>query len=636
MLLWVFVVIPLLLVYPFIYFNSKKFLDLKNSILSYVRDCNDLNDYIFQLYNKYRNLNLSNNINIGTSSFTDSSVYNFKRPYLNKITNNSYNIYNCSLHICKSANNQPFKYLLKYFNIPVEESTVVTLEAMLNDYLSVNQGKQLIIQKKQQILNDIRGNIPFIIKTFYKTKLDKKLGFHNYSFVGLTYPSYVFRYVSDGGYASTECKIELNCENIESLIQYIVDQIRYRQTAAFQRSLMTARLREQIKARDGYRCKNCGVSINDEPHLLLEVDHIIPVARGGKTEESNLQTLCWKCNRSKGTKLKSGEDYENCLLGEEIHINNEIIDVKDSSMEDLLDSSDSFGDSFGDSLIELNDLEKDKEVVHNIEECLEDANYVNADEYLESENNINVDEEVNYIDNEINEVSDSIKGDISDLSDSLDGLKDLLEELNDLEEDKEYGNPYFKDDLNYIKDLMRDEFILIGGSLGSLFLSLRNLKLLLNYLELLRNNSGDIKLWQNYLLITFELKDLVHNILTEVYKVFESLSISLKEIKGFKNEVEIVCNILDSLKLLLIYLDEKGDVSVLSEHLMTYEKIVTDYFNDIYYNEHLSIQSILRMANEDNLLDKLTPDDLTYLLIQTVDIKLRSVYADLLAKYKAK
>ena len=42
------------------------------------------------------------------------------------------------------------------------------------------------------------------------------------------------------------------------------------------------------------------------------------------------------------------------------------------------------------------------------------------------------------------------------------------------------------------------------------------------------------------------------------------------------------------------------------------------------------------MANEDNLLDKLTPDDLTYLLIQTVDIKLRSVYADLLAKYKAK
>ena len=303
MFLWVFVVIPLLLVYPFIYFNSKKFLDLKNSILLYVRDCNDLNDYIFQLHNKYRILNLSNNINIGTSSFTDASVYNFTRPYLNKITNNSYNIYNCSLHICKSANNQPFKYLLKYFNIPVEESTVVTLEAMLNDYLSVNQGKQLIIQKKQQILNDIRGNIPFIIKTFYKTKLDKNLGFHNYSFLGLTYPSYVFRYVSDGGYASTECKIDLNCENIESLIQYIVDQIRHRQTVAFQRSLMTARLREQIKARDGYRCKNCGVSINDEPHLLLEVDHIIPVARGGKTEESNLQTLCWKCNRTKSNKI---------------------------------------------------------------------------------------------------------------------------------------------------------------------------------------------------------------------------------------------------------------------------------------------------------------------------------------------
>ena len=40
-----------------------------------------------------------------------------------------------------------------------------------------------------------------------------------------------------------------------------------------------------------------------EPNLLLEIDHIIPVAKGGLTEESNLQTLCWKCNRAKSDKL---------------------------------------------------------------------------------------------------------------------------------------------------------------------------------------------------------------------------------------------------------------------------------------------------------------------------------------------
>ena len=47
-------------------------------------------------------------------------------------------------------------------------------------------------------------------------------------------------------------------------------------------------------------CKN---SVYNEPNLLLEVDHIIPISKGGMTEENNLQTLCWKCNRAKADKI---------------------------------------------------------------------------------------------------------------------------------------------------------------------------------------------------------------------------------------------------------------------------------------------------------------------------------------------
>jgi 5-methylcytosine-specific restriction endonuclease McrA len=64
---------------------------------------------------------------------------------------------------------------------------------------------------------------------------------------------------------------------------------------------MTADLREAVKQRDNYTCQKCGNSVLKEPNLLLEVDHIIPVAKGGKTEPDNLQTLCWRCNRAKGT-----------------------------------------------------------------------------------------------------------------------------------------------------------------------------------------------------------------------------------------------------------------------------------------------------------------------------------------------
>ncbi len=56
-------------------------------------------------------------------------------------------------------------------------------------------------------------------------------------------------------------------------------------------------LRAAVLVRDGGRCRRCRRSIN------LEMDHIVPVSKGGKTEETNLQVLCRRCNRAKCRKL---------------------------------------------------------------------------------------------------------------------------------------------------------------------------------------------------------------------------------------------------------------------------------------------------------------------------------------------
>jgi len=37
----------------------------------------------------------------------------------------------------------------------------------------------------------------------------------------------------------------------------------------------------------------------------LHSDHIVPIARGGKTTWENLQTLCASCNLRKGARIES-------------------------------------------------------------------------------------------------------------------------------------------------------------------------------------------------------------------------------------------------------------------------------------------------------------------------------------------
>ena len=59
-------------------------------------------------------------------------------------------------------------------------------------------------------------------------------------------------------------------------------------------------VRFNVMKRDNYRCQICGRSANDG--AVLEIDHKVPRAKGGKNNIDNLWTLCFDCNRGKRDK----------------------------------------------------------------------------------------------------------------------------------------------------------------------------------------------------------------------------------------------------------------------------------------------------------------------------------------------
>lgn len=195
--------------------------------------------------------------------------------------------------------------MCKYFNIKVCEETLEKFERLLNNFSAAEQGKILLKKEREEIINGVSKNIPFLIKTLDKKRMIAKLGFDSIvHFREIYFPKYIFKYVSSGGNSSMEYSITLDIENLDRFIQYLSEIIKFKKSIAGQRALMTSSLREKIKKRDNYSCQKCGLSIREEPNLLLEIDHVIPLSKNGLTIESNLQTLCWKCNRVKGSKLE--------------------------------------------------------------------------------------------------------------------------------------------------------------------------------------------------------------------------------------------------------------------------------------------------------------------------------------------
>lgn len=287
-------------VYESAYFRGDDFLSIKSRIQSYVDDCNALNKHIEDLKDTPLEVN---RVDFGRSEYRDESKWNVKRP---KLKDQKYapNVYNCnSKGVCAGAKNKPFDYVCKYFGLKADEETLEKFETLLNNYEAAEEGKTTLKLEREKILTSIEEGIPTLIRTLCQKRIEKELGFEEVDFGTAYFPKYEFTYVSPGGNTGDSCSIVMDIDNLNKFVVYLSDKIKYKKSVAGQRALMTSKLRQTIKERDGFECKKCGASISKEPNLLLEIDHIIPVSKGGLTTEDNLQTLCWRCNRSKGAKV---------------------------------------------------------------------------------------------------------------------------------------------------------------------------------------------------------------------------------------------------------------------------------------------------------------------------------------------
>lgn len=65
------------------------------------------------------------------------------------------------------------------------------------------------------------------------------------------------------------------------------------------RKSISKRKRFEVLKRDGFRCFYCG---RTPPEVVLQVDHVLAVAKGGTADLANLVTSCADCNLGKSDK----------------------------------------------------------------------------------------------------------------------------------------------------------------------------------------------------------------------------------------------------------------------------------------------------------------------------------------------
>ncbi len=294
-----------ILIYLFLselYFRTRGFKAIKREIEVYTKECNELNDHIEDM----------KSVDLGFRSKYKSNLNYSKSKKGKGKKNHLEDLINCDSRTYILGDKRRFRKVFdetissffEFFTVEINKETLEKLEKTLNDFLAVEEGKKLLERQRDEIIKKIRKELPYFIRRFTGIqRLSRKLGFKDIDLKDSYFPTYTFRCISKYGKITGAFDVVFDLKELEEFIKYLLQKIKFKKSVAGQRALMTPKLREKIKERDGYTCQICGLSNKDEPNLLLEIDHIIPLSKGGMTTEGNLQILCWRCNRSKGAKI---------------------------------------------------------------------------------------------------------------------------------------------------------------------------------------------------------------------------------------------------------------------------------------------------------------------------------------------
>ena len=279
------------------YYESSDFAKIKATCDVLMSTQREFNEYITE---KVQSISRLFGTRVVRNETINDDEYNYIRPYKKTITPFTAEV---SAGVFASAENNPLEYIVKNFypNKEMYPEQIRKLYLLVEELETLRDAKQIIENYKAEYQQYL-GDVPNYVMEEDEAGFYSRLGFANID-ESVLIVEYRFAYTSGGGMAKRSFSVPMTEETIVDLIKALESKLTASAFAKEQRTLMTKKLREFIKNRDNYTCCNCGNSTHTEPNLLLEIDHIIPISKGGYTVEDNLQTLCWKCNRAKGDKV---------------------------------------------------------------------------------------------------------------------------------------------------------------------------------------------------------------------------------------------------------------------------------------------------------------------------------------------